>query len=171
MNSTFGVDTLWRAHAVDAAVTLQAGQTGPLELTLFLKTNLQKTNVGTYSQFRIDIYPGLIPATSGVPACFFFQNVPAVSCSITNSPNNDTTVIKLTTPADYSFQQSEIPITITNVGQTSGSSGLTLVPLVKRYLFHIHIWGQQCDLKDINLATNTCVPEEVYFTEFVPQAI
>jgi hypothetical protein len=43
--------------------------------------------------------------------------------------------------------------------------------LVKRYLLHIHIWGEECDLEDINEVAGICVPNEVYFTEYIPEGI
>lgn len=59
-----------------------------------------------------------------------------------DNDNNESTIIRFTTPADYSFKESEIPITITYEGKSEGDKGFTLMRLVKRYLLHVHIWGE-----------------------------
>lgn len=36
VNDTYGVNTIWRAHPINAPITLKAGETGALEITFFL---------------------------------------------------------------------------------------------------------------------------------------
>lgn len=69
------------------------------------------------------------------------------------------------TPEDYSYKESEIPITITTDSPlATGTKGLKLFPLIKRYLFHIHMFDSNRDLP-------SDTPTEVYFTEFIPDAV
>lgn len=74
INETFGSDKVWRAHPINRPVRLRAGQTGPLEITFFLKNMLPQTFGGIYGKLRVDIYPP-IPApsiTNGKFACYFY---------------------------------------------------------------------------------------------------
>lgn len=76
------------------------------------------------------------------------------------------TVIYVKTPELYNFKESEIPITITTEGPVPGqAAGITLDPLVKRYVFHIQMWDCDCDLNE----TVPTPPKEVYFTEWIPE--
>lgn len=56
-----------------------------------------------------------------------------------------------------------MPITITTEGhQTGYFDGITLDPLIKRYIFWVHFWKSNSDYP-----TNT--PDEVFFTEWIPE--
>lgn len=69
-------------------------------------------------------------------------------------------MITIWTPDNYEFVESEIPITITS--DDDEFVGITLDPLVKRYIFHVHIWDCDCSLPT--------PPLELYFTEFIPNS-
>ena len=74
------------------------------------------------------------------------------------------TIIYMTTPEEFTFKESEIPLTITTKAPHDGyKAGITLDPLIKRYLFHMHMFNCSCDLPEND-------PTEVYFTEFVPES-
>jgi hypothetical protein len=121
---------------------LPADGTGPLELLFFLKYNLPASNILTTGKLLIEIFPQIAypPAANGVLKCFFFMTVPSTSCTWIND-HSDRTVIILYTPRDYNFKESEIPITITTVGADPGfKEGITLPPLVQRWIFHVHMF-------------------------------
>lgn len=51
-----------------------------------MKTELLKTNVGTFGKFRIDIFPAIpYPPENpnGKLKCFFYANIPADDCTYT----------------------------------------------------------------------------------------
>ena len=80
----------------------------------------------------------------------------------------------MATPDFHGFKENEIPITCTTEGAAPGySSGLTLDPLIKRYLIHIHMFrcsdcfGCECNILD----TDPSALHEVYFTEFIPPTL
>eukprot|EP00825_Cyclidium_porcatum_P041590 TRINITY_DN5492_c0_g1_i2.p1 TRINITY_DN5492_c0_g1~~TRINITY_DN5492_c0_g1_i2.p1 ORF type:complete len:381 (+),score=57.67 TRINITY_DN5492_c0_g1_i2:927-2069(+) len=173
INKTYGVNKRWYIHAIRSPVKLGAGDSGPLEILLFLKNQLPQTNVGTMGKIRIEIFPPLpdIPEENGIFTCYFYGDVLAESCTFDNSYQYSLgkTIIYVTTPELRSFKESEIPITITTSAPdtaSGGKKGLKLWPLIKRYLFHIHFFTSDCDLHETN-----CAPSEVYFEEFVPDGI
>jgi hypothetical protein len=51
----------------------------------------------------------------------------------------------------------------------SEPTGLTLDPLIKRYLFHIHMFDCDCDCNEVG--GNCDLSKEVYFSEFVPDSL
>lgn len=56
----------------------------------------------------------------------------------------------MNTPLDYSFKESEIPLTITTSGAKPGQrTGITLDKMVKRYMFHIHMLTGEVDNKNV----------------------
>jgi len=73
VNRTYGRNDEWRTHPVNKEITLKAGETGTLEMTLFLHDEIPKTdtNIGLHGTFRVDIYPYL-EAVGDYPACYFF---------------------------------------------------------------------------------------------------
>lgn len=90
------------------AIKLPVGQTGPLEIVLFLQNDLPKTNVLTYGKIVIQITPNIpapILSLNGVPKCYFYSNIPAVNCTF-DSSNSSQTLVTIYTPADFNFQQS-----------------------------------------------------------------
>lgn len=56
-----------------------------------------------------------------------------------------------------------MPITITTSGSTPGyNDGIALSPLIKRYIFWVHFWKTEGDYP-------SKVPDEVFFTEWIPE--
>ncbi|KRW99610.1 hypothetical protein PPERSA_03411 [Pseudocohnilembus persalinus] len=179
VNDTYGINERWIVHPIQAPIKLQAGQTGALEMTFFLKNELPQTNVGTTGRFRVEVFPPLQKPPdptleTGTLNCDFYAEIDAESCIfITNQTNNAThwqfgdgvmekTTIYVNTPENYAFKESEIPITITSQGATSGyDTGITIDKIVKRYLFHIFMFD------DDSYDVPTDVPTEFYFCEFV----
>jgi hypothetical protein len=97
-----------KLHPMQRAIKLPVGQTGPLEIVLFLQNDLPKTNVLTYGKIVIQITPNIpapIVGLNGVPKCYFYSNIPASNCTF-DSSNSSQTLITIFTPADYDFQQS-----------------------------------------------------------------
>ena len=94
---------------MQSPIKLPVGKTGPIEIVLFLRNNLPKTNVLTYGKIVIDIKPN-IPAPNvsqnGVPKCYFYYNVPAANCSFDSTTYSTKTVVTIFTPVDFNFQQS-----------------------------------------------------------------
>ena len=78
------MNTLWRAHPINAPITLKAGETGPIELTFFLNKKLSKTNIGTIGKFRVDIFTALPLPQSGVIRCYFYSSIVAKECELSN---------------------------------------------------------------------------------------
>lgn len=86
INDTYGVNDIWRAHPIQSPITLKAAETGPLEIIFFLKTELLKSNVGTFGKFRIEIFPAIpYPPEdpNGVLKCFFYADIPSDDCTYT----------------------------------------------------------------------------------------
>ncbi|KAL4456526.1 hypothetical protein ABPG74_000633 [Tetrahymena malaccensis] len=178
INATYGSTRVFAAHPMQIPIRLSACQSGPLEITLFLKNPLPQTNVGTVGKIIIEIFPQLPspPVQNGIFTCYFFATIPSSKCTYDTS-KTDRTIITVYTPLDQGFHESEIPITITTVGPLPGyDAGIQLPKLVQsifiltfqylfqiRYLFFITFWDCECQLPQ-----NT--PKEVYFTEFVPYA-
>jgi hypothetical protein len=97
-----------KLHPMQRAIKLPVGQTGPLEIVLFLQNNLPKTNVLTYGKIVMQITPNIpapILALNGVPKCYFYGDIAALNCTFdSTSPNQ--TLVTIFTPADFNFQQS-----------------------------------------------------------------
>ena len=108
INQTTGYIKEMNLHPMQSPIKLPVGKTGPIEIVLFLRNNLPKTNVRTYGKIVIDIKP-MIPAPlvnlNGVPKCYFYYNIPAANCSF-DSSDPTKTVVTIFTPVDFNFQQS-----------------------------------------------------------------
>ena len=116
INQTTGYIKEMRIHPVIQAVKLPVGQTGPLEITLGLINNLPKTNVLTFGKIVIKITPKLPlpdPAVSGVPACYWYGDIPTADPCTVDVSNTDYTLVTAFTPKDFNFQSSEVPFTLT----------------------------------------------------------
>jgi len=146
------------------AIKLPVGQTGPLEIVLFLRNNLPQTNVLTWGKIYIEITPNIpapILSLNGVPKCYFYKDIPAVNCTF-DSSNSSKTVVTVFTPKDFNFQESEVPLTITTEGYLQPQNqGITIDTLVKRYFFEIQFYS--------HLSPST--PLEVIFDEWIPDSI
>ncbi|EAR88802.2 hypothetical protein TTHERM_00262980 (macronuclear) [Tetrahymena thermophila SB210] len=187
INATYGVVKQFVAHPLKQPQVALAGKTGSLEMTFFLKTYLPNSDVDSFGKFRVDIFPQIpIPPSStyGPVKCYFYGDIPSANeCSDTTqsifATNADLskTTIYMYTPKDYSYQRSEVPITVTTTGLDQNYyKGFALDPLVQRYYFHVHIWSRQNTgialpaantPPDIPPNDNT-PPDEVYFQEFIP---
>jgi len=120
INQTTGYIKEMKLHPMQSPIKLPVGNTGPIEIVLFLRNNLPKTNVLTYGQIVIDITPNIpapIVGVNGVPKCYFYYSTPATNCTF-DSSNPAKTVVTIFTPTDFNFQQSEVPLTITTEGFT-----------------------------------------------------
>ncbi len=108
INQTTGFIKEMKLHPMQSPIKLPVGQTGPIEIVLFLRNNLPQTNVLTWGHIIIEIKPN-IPAPlvnlNGVPKCYFYDNKPAANCTF-NSSNPSKTVVTIFTPVDFNFQQS-----------------------------------------------------------------
>jgi hypothetical protein len=117
INNTYGTNNIWRVHAMNPPVTLLAGQTGALEFTFFLTTQLPYTYAASVGHIRIDIFPPITPPapTAGTFYCTFYTNEPSTNCTMRLEPLNAPvkTVLEIYTPSEIAFLESEIPITIT----------------------------------------------------------
>ena len=108
INQTTGYIREMKLHPMETAIKLPVGKTGPLEIVLFLQTDLPKTNVLTYGQISIKIRPHIpspILNINGVAKCYFYQNIPAKNCTFDSSAL-DFTLVTIFTPVDFNFQQS-----------------------------------------------------------------
>ena len=109
INDTTGYIKEMKLHPMQSPIKLPVGQTGPIEIVLFLRNNLPKTNVLTWGMIVIDIYPN-IPAPivniNGVPKCYFYYNTPATNCTFDSTTYANKTVVTIFTPTDFNFQQS-----------------------------------------------------------------
>jgi len=115
VNQTTGYIREMKLHPMQSPVKLPVGQTGPIEIVLFLMNNLPKTNVLTWGQIIIKITPNIpapIVSLNGVPKCYFYDNIPAANCTF-DSSDPTKTLVTIFTPVDFNFQQSEVPLTIT----------------------------------------------------------
>ena len=139
---------------------------GLFDLTVFFWQN-----TSFYKQIRVDIYPALLKQYSGSIECRLPGQVLAENCSVKNVVGETATQILITTPDNYIFQELESVIVIANLNQSSAGVFLQPAPFAKRYLCHYHMWSQLCDLSDINLAANQCVPNNMYIVEYVPQQV
>jgi hypothetical protein len=165
INQTTGYIREMKLHPMQRAIKLPVGQTGPLEIVLFLQNNLPQTNVLTYGKIVMQITPNIpapIVALNGVPKCYFYMNIPAANCSFDSSDPTQT-VVTIFTPVNFNFQQSEVPLTITTEGyQQPQNQGITIDTLVKRYFFQIQFYS--------NLRPPP-IPQEVIFDEWIPDSI
>jgi hypothetical protein len=138
INKTTGYIKEMKLHPMQSPIKLPVGKTGPIEIVLFLRNNLPKTNVGTYGKIVIDITPNIpepIVNLNGVPKCYFYYSTPATNCTF-DSTNPAKTVVTIFTPTDFNFQQSEVPLSITTEGFLQPENqGITIDTLVKRYFF------------------------------------
>ena len=108
INQTTGYIREMKLHPMETAIKLPVGKTGPLEIVLFLQTDLPKTNVLTYGQISMKIRPQIpspILNINGVAKCYFYQNIPAKNCTFDSSAL-DFTLVTIFTPVDFNFQQS-----------------------------------------------------------------
>jgi hypothetical protein len=128
-----------KLHPMQRAIKLPVGQTGPLEIVLFLQNNLPQTNVLTYGKIVMDIKPNIpapIVSLNGVPKCYFYQNIPAANCTFDSASDPLKTTVTIFTPVNFNFRESEVPLTITTEGyQQPFNQGITIDTLVKRYFF------------------------------------
>ncbi|KAL4505422.1 hypothetical protein ABPG72_002484 [Tetrahymena utriculariae] len=187
INATYGVVKQFVAHPLKQPQVALAGKTGSLQMTFFLKTYLPNSDVDSFGKFRVDIFPQIpIPPSStyGPVKCYFYGDISSANeCSDTTqsifATNADLskTTIYMYTPKDYSYQRSEVPITVTTTGLDQNYyKGFALDPLVQRYYFHVHIWSRQntgIALPAANTPPNippsdNTPPDEVYFQEFIP---
>lgn len=119
INQTTGYIREMKLHPMQRAIKLPVGQTGPLELVLFLRSDLPKTNVLTYGKIVMDIYPNIPAPTdppNGVPKCYFYKDIPAKNCTFDSASSALKTIVTIFTPEDFNFQESEVPLTITTEG-------------------------------------------------------
>ena len=164
LNNTYGTVSMLSVNAITANIKVPAGQTGPLEMTFFLNYQLPQTNVLTSGTVYVKIYPQIpLPPTNtnGVVKCYFFNTIPASTCTWDVS-NGAYTYLTIQTPLNSFYQYSEIPITVTTEGATSTNKiGITLSSLVQRYRFEITFYKM----------SSTTIPTEVFYTEYIADAI
>ncbi|EAR88803.2 hypothetical protein TTHERM_00262990 (macronuclear) [Tetrahymena thermophila SB210] len=172
INSTYGIIKRFTAHALKSPQTSKAGENGALEMTFFLKTQLPKTDVGTEGHFRVDIFPQIpVPDDKyGVLKCFFYGDIPSENDCKTDYKVDkpERTYIHIHTPNLRPFKESEVPISVTTISPLgTNKAGIKLHEIVQRYKIHINIWKDP--KKDLFLTPDT-PPDEVYFTEFIPES-
>ena len=95
-------------NAITANSKVPVSGTGPLELTLFLNKDLPQTNVLTEGRFVLRIYPQIpLPPSgvNGVLKCYFFNDIPADTCTWDTS-DSSFTLVTIYTPETTSFQYS-----------------------------------------------------------------
>lgn len=108
INMTTGYIKEMKWHPMQSPIKLPVAKTGPIELVLFLRNDLPKTNVQSWGKIVIDIYPNIPPpivSKNGVPKCYFYYNIPATNCTF-DSTDPTKTVVSIFTPLDFNFQQS-----------------------------------------------------------------
>jgi len=164
LNNTYGTVNMLSVNAITANIKVPAGKTGPLEMTFFLNYQLPQTNVLTSGTIYVRIYPQIpLPptGTNGVVKCYFFNTIPASTCTWDVS-NGAYTYLTIKTPLNSFYQYSEIPITVTTEGaSTTSNIGITLSSLVQRYRFEINFYKM----------SSTTIPTEVFYTEYIADAI
>lgn len=109
INQTTGYIKEMKLHPMQSPIKLPVGKTGPIEIVLFLRNDLPKTNVLTYGKIVIDIKPNIpapIVGVNGVPKCYFYYNIPAANCSFDSITSSSKTTVTIFTPVDFNFQQS-----------------------------------------------------------------
>lgn len=165
INYTTGYIREMKLHPMQRAIKLPVGQTGPLEIVLFMQNNLPQTNVLTFGKIVMQITPNIpapIVSLNGVPKCYFYKDIPAVNCTFDSSDPLQT-IVTIFTPANFNFQQSEVPLTITTEGyQQPFNQGITIDTLVKRYFFKIQFYSH---------LRPEPVPQEVIFDDWIPDSI
>lgn len=93
--------------------------------------------------------------------CYFFNTIPATTCTW-DTTDPTLTLVTIKTPDTYSFQYSEIPITITTEGAVNSSMiGITIADKVTRYRFELSAYKQD----------SLSIPTEVYYSEYIADAI
>lgn len=101
------------------------------------------------------------PLINGVLKCYFFNTIPAQTCTWDTS-NPAFTLVTINTPLNFNFQYSEIPVTITTEGAVNSSKiGITIADIVTRYRFELQAY----------MHNNTMIPTEVYFSEYIAAPI
>jgi hypothetical protein len=108
LNSTYGDYKMLSINAIVAQSNVPVSGTGPLELTFFLNYDLPQTNVLTYGKFLLKIYPQIPlppPLTNGVLKCYFFNTIPAQTCTWDVS-DPLLTLVTINTPLNNNFQYS-----------------------------------------------------------------
>ena len=109
LNSTQGDYSMLSINAIVAQSNVPVSGTGPLELTFFLNYDLPQTNVLTYGKFVLKIYPQIPlppPLINGVLKCYFFNTIPAQTCTWDTSTSPTYTLVTINTPLNYHFQYS-----------------------------------------------------------------
>lgn len=109
INQTTGYIKEMKLHPMQSPIKLPVAKTGPIEIVLFLRNNLPKTNVLTYGKIVIDIKPNIpapIVGINGVPKCYFYYDIPAANCSFDSTTDPTKTKVIIFTPVDFNFQQS-----------------------------------------------------------------
>ena len=84
LNETYGTMDMLSINAITANSKVPVASTGPLELTFFLNYELPQTNVLTDGYFYLKIYPQIPKPPeliNGVLKCFFFNDIPAETCT------------------------------------------------------------------------------------------
>ena len=139
LNETYGALDMLSMNAITANAKVPVDGTGPLELTFFLNYELPQTNVLTDGIFKLKIFPQIpLPPelVNGVLKCYFYNDIPAETCTWDNSVHADYTFVTIHTPENSAFQYSEIPITITTEGAIDDAHiGITIADVVTRYRF------------------------------------
>lgn len=108
LNETYGSLDMLSINAITSNAKVAVGHTGPLELTFFLNYELPQTNVLTTGLMYLKIYPQIPtppPLINGVLKCYFFNTIPATTCTWDVS-NPLYTLVTINTPDTRSFQYS-----------------------------------------------------------------
>lgn len=109
LNSTYGDYQMLSINAIVAQSNVPVSGTGPLELTFFLNYDLPQTNVLTYGKFQLKIFPQIPlppPLINGVLKCYFFNTIPAQTCTWDTSTSASYTLVTINTPLIQDFQYS-----------------------------------------------------------------
>jgi hypothetical protein len=109
LNGTYGDYSMLSINAIVAQSNVPVSGTGPLELTFFLNYLLPQTNVLTYGKFILKIYPQIPlppPSVNGVLKCYFYNTIPAQTCTWDTSTSTLYTLVTINTPLSNSFQYS-----------------------------------------------------------------
>ena len=158
IQNNYGSSKFYKSHALHWTTRLGHSETGPLEFTFFLNIPLP----ATYSTFEghlvVDIRPQIPTPPQGTLRCFFYNTVPAESCTWDVSDPTKTT-LTIYTPTTETYYQSEIPITITTEDAV-GTYGIRLPDLIQRYKFYFYFFRN-----------GETVEHEVYFEDYVPDPI
>lgn len=109
LNSTYGDYQMLSINAIVAQSNVPVSGTGPLELTFFLNYDLPQTNVLTYGKFQLKIFPQIPlppPLVNGVLKCYFFNTIPAQTCTWDTATSASYTLVTINTPLIQAFQYS-----------------------------------------------------------------